>query len=195
MHTLLWGIIVLVSGVFVAAYGSQLFRFALAFLGFAIGYSLVAWLGGGLDTALRILVGIVAGGILASTLFLLVKFTLNIAGALLGLVIALAVLGLFRLAGLDLSVLGAVLAIAGAGLGGFFGNRLGSIVVVLATSLAGAYLVVLGLGAIYGLGVETDNPLTLLGTSFPLVLFLTVALISGLAQYQAFSLRRRFLRR
>jgi hypothetical protein len=37
--------------------------------------------------------------------------------------------------------------------------------------------------------------LTLLGTSFPLVLFLTVALISGLAQYQAFSLRRRFLRR
>ena len=195
MHTLLWGIIVLVSGVFVAAYGSQLFCFALAFLGFAIGYSLVAWLGGGLDTALRILVGIVAGGILASTLFLLVKFTLNIAGALLGLVIALAVLGLFRLAGLDLSVLGAVLAIAGAGLGGFFGNRLGSIVVVLATSLAGAYLVVLGLGAIYGLGVETDNPLTLLGTSFPLVLFLTVALISGLAQYQAFSLRRRFLRR
>ena len=195
MHTLLWGIIVLVSGIFVAAYGSLLFRFALAFLGFAIGYSLVAWLGGGLDTALRILVGIVAGGILASSLYILVKFTLNIAGALLGLVLMLALLGFFRLAGLNLDILGVVLTIAAAGLGGFFGNRLGSIVVVLATSLAGAYLVVLGLGAIYGLGVETDNPLTLLGTSFPLVLFLTVALISGLAQYQAFSLRRRFLRR
>ena len=194
MHTLLWGIIVLVSGIFVAAYGSLLFRFALAFLGFAIGYSLVAWLGGGLDTALRILVGIVAGGILASSLYILVKFTLNIAGALLGLVLMLALVGFFRLAGLNLDILGVVLTIAAAGLGGFFGNRLGSIVVVLATSLAGAYLVVLGLGAIYGLGVRTDDPTALLGTSFPLVLFLTVALISGLAQYQAFSVRRRFLR-
>lgn len=194
MHTLLWGIIVLVSGIFVAAYGSLLFRFALAFLGFAIGYSLVAWLGGGLDPALRILVGIVAGGILAATLYWLVKFTLNIAGALLGLVLMLALLGLFRLAGLDLNILGLVLAVAAAGLGGFFGNRLGSVVVVLATSLAGAYLVVLGMGAIFGLGVATDDALTLLGTSFPLVLFLTVALISGLAQYQAFSVRRRFLR-
>lgn len=195
MHTLLWGIIVLVSGIFIAAYGSLLFRFALAFLGFAIGYSLVAWLGGGLDTALRILIGIVAGGILAITLYSLVKFTLNIAGALLGLVVTLALLGLFRLAGLNLGVLGSVLALAGAGLGGFFGNRLGGSVVVLATSLAGAYFVVLGLGAIFGLGVETDDALALLGSSFPLVLFLTVALISGLAQYQAFSTRQRFLRR
>ena len=194
MDTLLWGIIVLVSGIFVAAYGSLLFRFALAFLGFAIGYSLVAWLGGGLDTALRILVGIVAGGILAATLYFLVKFTLNIAGAVLGLVLLLVVLGLFRLAGLDLRVLNVVLVIAAAGLGGFFGNRLGNIIIVLATSLAGAYLVVLGLGALFGLGVETGNPLALLGASFPLVLFLTVALISGLAQHQAFSLRRRFLR-
>ena len=115
----LWGIIVLVSGIFVAAYGSLLFRFALAFLGFAIGYSLVAWLGGGLDTALRILVGIVAGGILASTLYFLVKFTLNIAGAMLGLVLMLVLLGLFRLAGLDLRLLNLVLVIAAAGLGGF----------------------------------------------------------------------------
>jgi hypothetical protein len=195
MDTLLWGIIVLISGVFISAYGSLLFRFALAFLGFAIGYSLVAWLGGGLDTALRILIGIVAGGILAATLYFLVKFTLNIAGAVLGLVLMMALLGLFRLSGLDLGILGVVLAVAAAGLGGFFGNRLGSIVIVLATSLAGAYLVVLGLGAMFGLGVATDDPLALLGSSFPLVLFLTIALISGLAQHQAFSVRQRLLRR
>ncbi len=194
MDTLLWGLVVLITGIFVAAYGSSLFRFALAFLGFAIGYSLVSWLGGGLDTTLRILVGIVAGGILAATLYFLVKFTLNIAGAILGLVLMLVLLGLFRLAGLDLRVLGVILALAATGLGGFFGNRLGSLVIVLATSLAGAYLVVLGLGALFGLGVATDNPLALLGASFPLVLFLSVALISGLAQHQAFSLRRRFLR-
>jgi hypothetical protein len=34
----------------------------------------------------------------------------------------------------------------------------------------------------------------MLGTGFPLVVFLTVAAISGLAQHQAFSLRQRFLR-
>ncbi len=194
MHTLLWGIIVLAAGIFIAAYGSLLFRFALAFLGFAIGYSLVSWLGGGLDTALRILIGIVAGGILAATLYWLVRFTLNIAGALLGLVLMLVLVGMFRLAGLDLRLFNWILVIAATGLGGFFGNRLGGGVVVLATSLAGAYLVVLGLGAMFGLGVETDNPLSLLGTSFPLVLFLTITLISGLSQYQAFTLRRRFLR-
>jgi hypothetical protein len=194
MDTLLWGIIVLVSGIFIAAYGNLLFRFALAFLGFAIGYSLVAWLGGGLDTALRILIGIVAGGILAAVFYLLVKFTLNIAGAVLGLVLMLVLLGLFGLGGLNLGVFGTVLALAAAALGGVFGSRLGGIVVVLATSLAGAYLVVLGLGALFGLGVETDNPLALLGASFPLVLFLTLALISGLAQHQAYSVRRRFLR-
>ena len=123
MDTLLWGIIVLVSGIFIAAYGNLLFRFALAFLGFAIGYSLVAWLGGGLDTALRILIGIVAGGILAAVLYLLVKFTLNIAGAVLGLVLMLALLGLFRLGGLDLGVFGTLLVVAAAGLGGVFGSR------------------------------------------------------------------------
>ena len=115
MDTLLWGIIVLISGVFISAYGSLLFRFALAFLGFAIGYSLVAWLGGGLDTALRILIGIVAGGILAAVLYLLVKFTLNIAGAVLGLVLMLALLGLFRLGGLDLGVFGTLLVVAARG--------------------------------------------------------------------------------
>ena len=156
MHTLLWGIIVLVSGIFVAAYGSLLFRFALAFLGFAIGYSLVAWLGGGLDTALRILIGIVAGGILAAVLYLLVKFTLNIAGAVLGLVLMLALLGLFRLGGLDLGVFGTLLVVAAAGLGGVFGSRLGGIVVVLATSLAGACAVTCVAGTTNCSGVCRD---------------------------------------
>jgi hypothetical protein len=194
MDTIVWGIVILISGIFIAAYGNVLFRFALAFLGFALGYSLVMWLGGGLDDILRIVVGIVVGGILAAVFYFLVKFTLYIAGGIVGLVIMLALLGLFKLSGLDLGVFGWVLAAAAAGLGGFFGQRLGSIVVILASSLGGAYLVVLGLGALFTVGVDSNEPLELLGTAFPLVLFLTIVAISFLAQYQAFTVRQRFLR-
>jgi hypothetical protein len=194
MDTIVWGIVILISGIFIAAYGNVLFRFALAFLGFALGYSLVMWLGGGLDDILRIVVGIVVGGILAAVFYFLVKFTLYIAGGIVGLVTMLALLGLFKLSGLDLGVFGWVLAAAAAGLGGFFGQRLGSIVVILASSLGGAYLVVLGLGALFTVGVDSNEPLELLGTAFPLVLFLTIVAISFLAQYQAFTVRQRFLR-
>ncbi|HOU40090.1 MAG TPA: DUF4203 domain-containing protein [Promineifilum sp.] len=194
MDSILWGLIVLLCGIFIAAYGHQLFRFALAFIGFALGVYLVMWLGSGLDTALRMVVAIVAGGILASVLYFLVKSALYVAGGIMGLVLMLVVLGLFRLSGLDLGLFGSILALAGAGLGGIFGQRLGPIVTILATSLAGAYFVVLGLGAWFGLGVTTDDPTVTLGSAFPLVLFLTVAAISGLAQHQAFTLRQRFLR-
>lgn len=194
MDNMVWGIVILISGIFIASYGSVLFRFALAFLGFAIGFSLVMWLGGGLSDVLRVVVGIVAGGILAAVFYILVKFTLYIAGGLVGLVLMLALLGLFKLAGLDLGVVGWILAAAAAGLGGFFGHRLGSIVTILAASLGGAYLVVLGLAALFGAGIDPDQPLEMLGAGFPLVLFLTIAAISFLAQYQAFTVRRRFLR-
>lgn len=195
MDSILWGAIVLLCGIFIAAYGHQLFRFALAFIGFALGVYLVMWLGGGLDAGLRIVVAIIVGGILAAVLYFLVKFALYVAGGVMGLVLMLAILGLFRLGGLDLGLFGSILALAGAGLGGFFGRRLGPLVTVFATSLAGAYFVVLGLGALFGLGVATDDPTVTLGAAFPLVLFLTIAAISGLAQYQAFVLRQRFLRR
>ena len=191
---LVWGLIVLVSGVFIATYGSTLFRFVLAFIGFAAGFSLVMWLGDGLSSGLQIVVALVVGGVLAGLLYYLVRFSLYIAGGVMGMVLMLAILGLFRLAGLDLGIIGTILALAAAGVGGFFGQRLGNMVIVLATALAGAYFVVLGLGALFGLSVNTEDATALLGTSFPLVLFAAVAAISFLAQYQAFTLRRRFLR-
>lgn len=190
----IWGVIVLLCGIFIAAYGNVLFRFVLAFIGFALGFSLVMWLGGSIDTALRVVLGLVVGGILAWVLYALVRFALYIAGGLLGLVLMLAILGLFKLGGMDLGFFAWILAIAAAGLGGFFGQRLGNMVVIFATSLAGAYFVVLGLGLLFQVGVETDEPIALVGTAFPLVLFLTIAGISGLAQHQAFSVRQRFLR-
>lgn len=195
MNNIIWGLIVLVSGVFIATYGSLLFRFALAFLGFALGMSMVMWLGDGLSEGLRIFVALAAGGILAMVFYFLVNFTLYIAGGLMGLVLMLAVLALFRLGGMDLGILNWVLVLAAAGAGGFFGPRLGQTVVVLASSLAGSYLVVLGLNALFAnVGSDTGEPLALLSTSFPLVLFLTLVLMSFLGQYQAFTVRRRFLR-
>ncbi|MCB8936387.1 MAG: hypothetical protein H6663_13060 [Candidatus Promineofilum sp.] len=193
MDNLLWGIVVLLAGIFIASYGNVLIRFALAFLGFAIGYSLVMWLGGGLDDVLRIVVGIVVGGILAGLFYMLVKFTLYLAGGIMGFVLMVVLLALFRLSGLDLGVIGLVLVAAATALGGFFGPRLGNNLVVFATSLAGAYLIVLGLSALF-LDAEAEDQLTLLSTAFPLVLFLSITAVSFLAQHQAASLRRRFLR-
>lgn len=194
MESLLWGIIVLVCGVFIASYGNVLFRFALAFMGFALGFSLVMWLGGGLDSGLRIIFGIVVGGVLALVFYMMVKFMLHMAGGVVGLVIMLALLGMFRLGGLNVGAFGWVLAAAAAVGGGFIGNRLGNKVVVLASSLAGSYLVVLGLGALYKVGVDSTQPFETLSAAFPLVLFLAIFAISFLAQNQAQNLRLRFLR-
>ena len=193
-NNLIWGIIVLISGLFIAAYGNVLIRFALAFLGFALGYSLVMWLGGGLDNNLVIIVAIVAGGILAAVFYLLVNFTLYLAGGILGLVLMMALLGLFQLSGLDLGIIGWILVAAAALAGGFFGPRLGTNLVVLATSLAGAYLIVLGLSAMFVTGGDAGEPQGLLSTSFPLVLFASFAVLAFMGQYQVARLRRRFLR-
>ena len=193
MDAWVWGIVVLACGIFIASFGIVLFRFVLMFAGFAIGFSLVMWLGGFLGESLQIVAAIVVGGILAAVFYSLVKFALHIAGGLLGLVLMLAILGLFKLEGIDLGIFGWILALVAAGVCGFFGNRLGDIVIVAATALAGAYFVVLGLAALFRTA-DTEDPIVLLGTAFPLVLYISIVLISGLAQYQAFSVRRRFLR-
>jgi hypothetical protein len=192
--SLIWGILALVSGIFICAYGNVLFRFVLAVLGFMIGFSLVMWIAGSSPSALVVIVAIVAGGILAAVAYLTFKFALYFAGGILGIVIVFAVLGLIGLTGSDLGVFGWILAAAGAVLGGWLGRRLGDLVIVFATALAGAYLVVLGLSQLFGLGIEGGNALKMLGASFPLVLFVTIALISGLAQYEAMRVRRRFMR-
>lgn len=192
--TLIWGVLALVSGIFICAYGNVLFRFVLAVLGFMIGFSLVMWITGPSPSWLIVVVAIVVGGILAAVAYLTFKFALYFAGGILGITIVFAILGLVGLTGSDLGVFGWIIAAAGAVLGGWLGRRLGDLVIVFATALAGAYLVVLGLSQLFGLGIEGGNALKMLGASFPLVLFVTIALISGLAQYEAMRVRRRFLR-
>jgi hypothetical protein len=192
--SLLWGILALASGIFICAYGNVMFRFVLAVLGFMLGFSAVMWIGGGLASGLLLVVAIVVGAIVAAVLYSLVRLALYIAGGILGIVIVLAIVGLVGVAGTDLGIVGWILLIAGAAVGGFLGRRLGDMAIVLATALAGAYLVVLGVAQLFGVGIEGGNAIEMLGRGLPLVLFVSIALISGLSQYEALRVRRRFLR-
>jgi hypothetical protein len=194
MSSTLWGVLALASGIFICAYGNVLFRFVLAVLGFVIGFSVVMWIAGPSPAPLVIIVAIVVGGIVAAVGYAMFKLALYFAGGILGIVIVMAVLGLVGVAGSDLGVFGWIIAAAGAVLGAIFGRRLGDIAIVLATALAGAYLVVLGIAKLFVPAIQSSNPQMMLEAAFPLVLFLSIALISGLCQYEVLRVRRRFLR-
>jgi hypothetical protein len=194
----LWGIVVVAAGIFVCVYGNQLFRFVLAVVGFAIGFWLMMTLVPGDNVALQVLLAVIVGGIGAAVLYSLFRLSLHIAGALLGAVIVLAVLALIGWVSpsADLGVFGWILVLAGAGVVGFLGNRLGNAIIPLATSLTGAALVALGLAKMFAqnAGATSDDPITLMSTAFGFVLFIVLALISALAQFQIADLRRRLLR-
>ena len=57
----LWGLVLVGSGIFICVYGSVLFRFVLAMIGFAVGFAAAFALTDGQNDALRVLVGLVAG--------------------------------------------------------------------------------------------------------------------------------------
>ena len=195
---LIWGLVVVAAGIFICAYGASLFRFVLAVIGFAVGFSLAMALVPASAGALGWIIALVAGGIGAFLLYKLFNLSLYIAGGILGIAIVMALLGLFGLtgSGQGLGIFGWILVLIGAGVVGFFGRRLGDIVIVLATALAGATLVVYGLARVFAptIGNGSVDPTKVLSSVFALALFATIALISGLAQYQIQSLRRRFRR-
>lgn len=193
---LIWGLATLAAGIFVCAYGSALFRFVLAVIGFVVGFSLVMALATGASPLLQWTLALVAGGIGAFVLYKLLNLSLYIAGGILGVALVIAVLGLFGLSGSNLGIFGWLLVIAGAGVFGFFGKRMGDLVIVFATALAGATLVVYGLARVFSanIGSGSTDPTKVMSSVFVLFLWGTIVLISGLTQYQVQSLRRRFLR-
>ncbi len=67
-----WGIVLVAAGVFISVYGNMLFRFALAVMGFGLGFVVAVWLTDGQDTAQRVLVGLAIGGIAAIAFYTLV---------------------------------------------------------------------------------------------------------------------------
>jgi MFS family permease len=193
-----WGTVLVASGIFIAVYGSLLFRFVLAVLGFAVGFGAAYALFSDQDTAARILVGLVVGAIGAGLLFALIRVGLYIAGGVLGLVVALIVSGLFGWLDNGVGWTAAILLIGGGGLGGFFGNRLGDWIIILATAGAGALLVTNG--ALVWFKDEYESDLTgdvtsNLDKTEVLALFFIVFAIAFLSQLNSTKLRDRLYRR
>lgn len=189
------GLLLVACGVFLLVYGTILFRFALAVAGFVLGFALGWWLTEAQGTAVQILVGLVAGGIVAAVLFLVVRIALYLAGALLGAVAALVLLSLFRIENVWVNL---IILLAGAGLVAFFGRRLGLWLTVLATSLTGAYAAVYGLVLMFpeetgGFDADPTARIPLTGPAFAILIVLIA--VGVLAQLQIARVRDRFVNR
>lgn len=190
------GVLLAACGIFLLVYGGLLFRFSLAVGFFVIGFSLASWLFAGQQDAIRILISLVVGGVVALIGYSLVRMVLHIAGGLLGAVVVLLLLSLLPL---DMpGFLSVILVVAGAGLVGFFGNRLGDWVIILATTLTGAYAVVLGLTRMFPASVEVTAAHVSAFVPFTapaLAVYLIVFAIGVLAQFQIRNVRGRYVNR
>lgn len=187
-------LLLIACGVFLLVYGGRLFRFALAVGGFVLGFGLSMWLLSSQPVASRLLISLVAGGVIALVGYLTVKMVLHFAGAILGIVLVLVVLSLLPVPLPDSVSL--IALVAGAGVAGFFGNRLGDWVIMLATTLAGAYAVLLGLAHLFpaALGLGPDYLSARIPFSMPAFMVFLILLVTGiLAQFEIRRVRGRYV--
>jgi hypothetical protein len=196
---LVWGLVLVACGIFVSVYGSMLFRFALAAMGFGLGFGIAWWILGGTDASsgVQVLVSLAVGGILAFVSFGLIRFGTYIAGGIFGAVLGMLIFGFISVFGDTTNdVIGIILAIAGIAGGGFLAPRLGSMIISLATAAAGAFLIVHGLMAWFQTrfneqGTDVTDVLT---QRLTIVIFLVIFTMSWLSQMNSDKLRRRILR-
>lgn len=184
----LTALVIIACGVFILVYGSLLFRFVLAVGGFYIGFTLAGMLPVLMDPTVKFIMQLVVGGILAALAYGLVRFSLNVAGALLGFVAGLFINSLLGLSG---GWLAPIIAVGVGIVGGIFGTRLGDWVTILACAIAGSYAIVGGMNLMFTGGSATTLPRTLPAFTA----FLIFAITGTLAQHQIVDLRRRLLRR
>ena len=192
----IWGAVVVAAGIFIAVYGTLLFKFALAAMGFGLGFVGTWWLLDSQPDTTRMLIAMAAGGVGAVVLFSLARFGLYIAGAILGLVIALVVGGIIEILGpTPDNIVMWILVLGGVAGGGLFGHRLGQLIVLLATSAAGAYLIIDGLQIWYAsrIGGALDDPSQTLAQKLTLTIFLVLFAMSALSQHNARRLRQRVI--
>lgn len=177
---ILWGIIIVVCGVFVCVYGNLLFRFTLAALGFGIGAILGWWLAGGQSDMMRLLISVALGGVGALLLYFLFQVGIYVAGGVLGLIVAFLLVALL---GLGDSWLAILFMVAGTGVVSFFSRKFERWIIPLATAAAGAFQVVYGLALIFiGQVSQGSTPMELLGQPLALAIFLVVGAVSALSQ-------------
>ena len=178
------GLAVMAGGIFAAAFGYSLFRFVLAVIGFMVGFSVASSLTSGLDSTVSLFISLGAGIVLAGLGFALIRIGQYIAGALLGMVIALVVLtwlgvesgGVLNLAGLAV----------GLGIGAFAGRFFGDIIILTATSFIGAYGLVLGWFITFSTDSSGNLSSALQVNVATIVLMLAIALVGGFGQYMLY---------
>lgn len=196
LTNIIWGAVVVGTGIFLTVYGAMLFKFALAAMGFGIGFMGAVWLLDGQSDTVRILVSMVVGAVVGIVLYTLVRFSMYIAGAILGSVIALAISGFIDILGPKPgNIVQIILLVGGLAGGVFLGPRLGTLVVVLATAAAGAFMVIYGVQIWFSSEFESEisDPSGTVDQRLTLVVFLIVFGISFLGQLNSQKLRDRVL--
>ncbi len=190
-YAFLWGILTLISGAFMLVYGATLFRFVLAFAGFFVGFMIGMWIPAP-SQFLQFLIALAIGAAGGIGLYFLVRASLYLAGALLGLV---AGSFLAALLGLGDNWLTPVLSLGGAALGTIFGRSLGEWVKILAAAATGAYASVIGLNLLFNPQVIDADTSLMPRTGPAIAVFIVLVGVSILAQSQIIDLRRRLLNR
>lgn len=179
----------IVVGIFIAVYGNRLFRYAMAAVGFGSGFLLAIRMMEELEREREMPIALVAGLAGAILLFLLAKFGLLLAGAILGLVAAILAIGLIEISTdrVPTDVMQVVVAAGGAVIGALLGRAIGWIVVLLGTAAAGAALVLNGLHVLFAIEYEIDpaDPLRNAATQLALVTFGILFLVALLGQLNA----------
>lgn len=194
MTDFFWGLLVICAGVFLGVYGSMLFRFALAAMGFGLGFLGTLTLLNDQGATTRLLIALAVGGVAAMVLYSLIKFGIYVAGAIFGLVLSFVVSSLLTIfTDRPGSWLITVLALVGAGAGGFLAPRIANLAIILATASSSAFLIVNGIQTWYAkdLGGAYANPGTALSNRLSLVIFLIIFAMSFLSQFAMRNLRSR----
>jgi len=175
------GFAVMAGGIFAAAFGYSMFRFVLAVIGFMVGFSVASRLTAGLDPTVSLFISLGAGIVLAGLGFALIRIGQYIAGALLGMVVALVVLGL--IGAQNDGVLNLAGLAVGLGIGAFAGRFFGDLIILTATSFIGAYGIVLGWFIAFSSNATGNLGDALIVNIVTIILMLAIALVGGFGQY------------
>lgn len=185
MIDFIWGWFAIAFGLVVATFGARAFKLGLAAVGFAGGYLLAFMLLGGAPTVRNVMISLVVGVVGGVVAIALVRYAAYIAGAMLGLALAMVLANLLGLSGGGLSrVLFVVLAGAGILGGGFLGPMMGNNAMLLAANGLGALMIVAGFNTLFGVhtgaaGAEVER---VLSGPLNLTLFIVLVLLGSLGQ-------------
>ena len=175
------GLAVMAGGIFAAAFGYSMFRFVLAVSGVMVGFSVASSLTRNLDPTVSLFISLGAGIVLAGLGFALIRIGQYIAGALLGMVVALVVLGL--IGAQNDGVLNLAGLAVGLGIGAFAGRFFGDLIILTATSFIGAYGIVLGWFIAFSSNTTGNLADALIINIVTIILMLAIALVGGFGQY------------